>query len=421
MARFLLSSGTGDGHLYPLVPIACELTGRGHQVVWLTGAAFKEKVESTGAIFHPFPKEIDSSIEGVHVFYPEWNKLTGIALAKFILKVCLDISPTLIRTIDEILAGFPADVLVSDTAIFAPYLYSEMGGPPSVMISFTPLGISSRDTAPYGLGILPGSSPVSKQKNRLFNFVAEQILFRDVTMHANQVRRKLGLAPLTGSFFRSVYQIPSLVLQTTTPAFEYPRSDLPGSVHFVGPLLPGVGERFQPPVWWADLNGSQPVVLVNQGTVAMDLDDLVNPAIEGLKDEKMLVITVPVMKDRFDFLPDNVRAEPFIPFGYLMPYVDVVVTNGGYGGTQMALSHGIPLVVAGDTEDKMEVAARVEWSGAGINLRKKRPTSTEVRQAVQKVLSVPAYRESAKRIQSDFAKYNTPARIAEHLEMLSGK
>ena len=36
-----------------------------------------------------------------------------------------------------------------------------------------------------------------------------------------------------------------------------------------------------------------------------------------------------------------------------------MVTNGGYGGVQLALAHGVPLVVAGNTEEKGEIAARV--------------------------------------------------------------
>ena len=46
-----------------------------------------------------------------------------------------------------------------------------------------------------------------------------------------------------------------------------------------------------------------------------------------------------------------------------------MVTNGGYGAVQRALIAGVPLVVAGNTEDKPEVAARVECFGAGVNLR----------------------------------------------------
>ena len=55
-----------------------------------------------------------------------------------------------------------------------------------------------------------------------------------------------------------------------------------------------------------------------------------------------------------------------------------MVTNGGYGGVQQALAHGVPLVVAGDSEDKPEVAARVRWSGVGIDLRRGDPSPAQL-------------------------------------------
>ena len=98
-----------------------------------------------------------------------------------------------------------------------------------------------------------------------------------------------------------------------------------------------------------------------------------------------MVAVVP-REEEVGALPANVRAAPFIPFERLLPHVDVMVTNGGYGGTQATLAHGVPLVMAGNTDDKMEVAARVAWSGAGINLRTRRPSPAALRRAVQKVL-----------------------------------
>lgn len=133
----------------------------------------------------------------------------------------------------------------------------------------------------------------------------------------------------------------------------------------------------------------------------------------------MLVVAVPVKEGQLQELPTNVRAEPFIPFDHLLPHVNVMITNGGYGGIQWALTQGIPLVVAGNTEDKIEVAARVQWSGAGINLRKQRPLPDQVRDAVKEVLSNPVYRDNARRIQADFAKYDAPTRAAELLEALT--
>ena len=125
------------------------------------------------------------------------------------------------------------------------------------------------------------------------------------------------------------------------------------------------------------------MVLVTQGTLATDPDNLLRPAIAALADQDVLVIatsggpdpdTVLAERDR----PANVRIEPFVPFTELLPLVDVMVTNGGYGGVQMALAYGVPLVGAGTTEDKMEVNARVAHSGAGVSLKVDRPTPAQV-------------------------------------------
>ena len=420
MARFLIMTGPFAGHVAPTKPIARKLVERGHEVVWLTGRRYKDKVEATGARFYPLPKESDPNGMEIYDFWPELKELKGLAYIKWAIKhEFLDACVPMIESIDKVLTDFSADVLVGDTIAFGLMFKSEMGGPPFACISLLPLVLPSCDTAPVGLGLLPGKNLITKTRNRLLNFLTYHVLLRDVTKYANDTRRELGLKPLNGPFFYGMSEISSLIMHISTPAFEYPRSDQPENVYFIGPVLPEPDHTFQPPHWWSDLKGSEPVILVNQGTIAKNLDDLIVPTIKGLKDQQMLVVAVPVKEGQLGELPANVRAEPFIPFGHLLPLVDVMVTNGGYGGTQRALAQGIPLVVAGETDDKMEVAARVEWSGAGINLRKQRPSPEEVRDAVKEVLVKPVYRENAKRIQSDFAKYDAPTRAAELLEALA--
>ena len=88
------------------------------------------------------------------------------------------------------------------------------------------------------------------------------------------------------------------------------------------------------------------------------------------------------------------------------------MTNGGYGAVQRALAAGVPLVVAGDTEDKPEVAARVAWSGAGINLRTGTPTPRALRRAVRDVLTRPRYTDGARRLQAAFAQRDGVSEIA---------
>jgi UDP:flavonoid glycosyltransferase YjiC (YdhE family) len=57
-------------------------------------------------------------------------------------------------------------------------------------------------------------------------------------------------------------------------------------------------------------------------------------------------------------------------------------------------------VVAGDSEDKPEVAARVRWSGAGVDLRTGRPSPARVAEAVRRVVAQPAYAERARALQT---------------------
>jgi MGT family glycosyltransferase len=422
MARFIIMTGSEDGHYYPCVPIVRKLIGRGHEVAWYTGRKYEPKITALGARFHPLPLKTDSSVSDMYVFHPGLKGKTGLAQTKYYLKhIFLDACEPEMAELRTILAGFPADVLVGDTVTFSIYFLAEITGLPSAMISLLPLALPDKDVAPFGMGLLPGTNLFTKSRNRLLNLLADQILLRDVTRHANFTRKKLGLPSLEGPFLQAAFQKPNLIMHLSTPAFEYPRSRVPASLHFIGPVLKDKEPSWTPPAWWGVLEGKTPVVLVNQGTIAKDLDDLVLPAIQALKDERLLVVAVSVKPGQVKEPASNLHLEPFIPFEQLLPHVDVMVTNGGLGGVQMALAQGVPLVVAGATDDKMEVAARVEWSKSGINLRKQRPSADEISKAVREVLHNPLYRQNTQRIQADFAKTNAPLRAAELLEDLVQK
>jgi MGT family glycosyltransferase len=420
MARFIITTGSEDGHVAPSLPIVQKLVERNHEVAWLTGRKYKGRIEAIGAIFHPLPEKTDSSLTDMYVFHPGLKELTGLAQIKYYIKhIFLDACEPEIEALDTVIANFPADVLVGDTITFYTFFKSEISGVPSAMISLLPLALPDKNVAPFGLGLTPGKSLFPKARNRFLNLLTNHVLLRDVTQYANTTRQKLGLPRLNGPFFPAMFQIPDLIMHISTPAFEYPRSNLPKNLHFIGPILKEKELTYQQPTWWDDLCGVAPVILVNQGTIATNLQDLVIPTIEGLKSEPMLIIAVPVKEGQISKIPPNVRVEPFIPFEHLLPHVDVMITNGGYGGVQMALAHGIPLIVAGDTDDKMEVAARVEWSKSGINLKKQRPTSDEIKYAAWEILDNPIYGDNAKRIQTDFSQYNAPEQAAELLEALA--
>jgi UDP:flavonoid glycosyltransferase YjiC (YdhE family) len=79
----------------------------------------------------------------------------------------------------------------------------------------------------------------------------------------------------------------------------------------------------------------------------------------------------------------------------------------------------VPLVVAGDSEDKPEVAARVHWSGAGVNLHTGRPSQAMVARGVRRVLNQPDYRRRARALQAEIAACDPLGTISSSLAELT--
>lgn len=157
------------------------------------------------------------------------------------------------------------------------------------------------------------------------------------------------------------------------------------------------------------MDDPRPVVVVTQGTLAnQDLTELVEPTLTALAELDVLVVAalgrdigalgIPV--------PANAHVEAFVPFDALPPRADLLVTNGGPGATQHALAAGVPVIVAGLTEDKPAVAARVAAHGLGISLGTARPTTSQIAEATRTVLGNPTIRASAKLISSAYAEYD---------------
>lgn len=421
MTRILFTTVPLAGHLRPGLPIAQALIAAGHEVAWYTTAEYAPLVGRIGAEFHPMAADL--GIDQATIDASRSGEKPGLAtLKRDILNVFIAPIPRWVEEIDGVLDAFAPDVVVADAAFMAGPLAAERRGLPSVVFNVSPLNVSSVDTAPFGTGLLPSSSPLGRLRNRTLNWAIRSVVFAECHRAAEQVRARLGLLPVEGYFMDWATVTVDRWLCPSVPAFEYPRSDLPATVEFVGPFLPEGVDDWTPPAWWDDVLAARaagrPVVLVTQGTVATDPGNLIVPAVQGLAGSDALVVATTVGFDADEVLPPaerpaNVRLTPFVPFTELLPLTDLVVTNGGYGGVQLALAHGVPLVVAGTTEDKTEVSARVTWSGTGVALKTDTPSADQVRRGVETVLGDPAYRGRAQELRAAYAAYPGAARAAE--------
>jgi len=421
MTRFLFASMAAHGHVGPLLPVAGELLSRRHEVVWYTGEKVRSKVEATGARYLPHVQARDVDGDAFDAEFPERVNKKGLARFRYDMReIFIAAVPGQVADLQSYVDDHGPDVIVAEPAMAAAAsVLNKRLGLPYATVGIGPLMMRSSDTAPFGLGLKPSSSPLGRLRNRSLDAVVQRTLFAAIDRDYRATAAKLGLDSVAGGVFDAAVS-PYLFLQPTVPSFEYPRSDLPPQVRYVGPLLPPAPADYTPPPWWNELDGERPVVLVTQGTVATDPQELLLPTLEALRTEPVQVIGVTGGADPATLPPPppNARVEAFVPFAPLLPRVSVMVTNGGYGGMHYALANGVPLVVVGATEEKPEAVARVNWSGVGIGFRRQRARPTEVRSAIRRILTDRSYRDRAHAFAAECARYGGRARAAELLEEL---
>ncbi|MGL5927451.1 MAG: glycosyltransferase, partial [Dermatophilaceae bacterium] len=404
-----MTSSPIHGHVRPLLSVAEGLVGRGHRVRFLTGSRFAEEVAATGATHLPLSGAADFDDRGLAADgghrRPRRGSIGDVRadLRRVFLVPARDQHDALAAAVRS-----PTDVVLTDPTFTASILLAAeqpADRPPIVGIGMSPPLVVSADTAPYGTGLPPlRAVALNRLRNRALQALVDGVLFRPVQREWDALFRDLRRHPAQVSVFDSSSYLDAVV-QLSVPSFEYPRHDLRVPLRFAGPLLRS-SSRMQPePPWWPELLERR-VVLVTQGTIRnVDFDELVLPTARALADEDLLVVVTtggpPV--EQLGPLPPNVRAAAFLDHERLLEHAAVFVTNGGYGGVQQALAHGVPVVVAGATEDKPEVAARVAWSGVGIDLRSGRPDAEVLAGAVRQVLTSPGYRDAARRVAAEMA------------------
>ncbi|MFI7540946.1 glycosyltransferase [Actinoplanes sp. NPDC049599] len=408
----VLCSVAAEGHIGPMLAVARGLRDRGWRVRFITGARFADQVAQAGAEFVALPPDAD-----VLDRLDRTRRRSGRAVLNEELRPAfLDPAPGQARALLGALAQEPADAVLAESAFLGvAALHAQPAGqrPLHVLCGVIPLGLPSVDVAPFGLGLTPLPGPLGRLRNRFLTWLATRVILRQAHADTDRTLRELGAGGLQGQFLTSGQRDADLIAQFTVESFEYPRSDAPDHLVFVGPMT---RTARHPPA-----AEDPPIVHVTQGTVAnRSWTDLVSPALEGLADlpVRVLVSTGGRDLDTLPQLPANAEAVEFLDYPEALPRCSVFVTNGGYGGLHAALEHGLPIVVAGDTEDKKETSARVEWAGAGINLHTGQPTPTAIRQAVRQILAEPAYAAASRRIGAQIAGSPGVAGLAERIEEL---
>lgn len=421
MRRFLFTVWPFTGHIHPNLPIAQELQRRGHEVAFYTGRKAQPAVERAGFGFFPLRKVDEAQVERL-VISPEG--ILGLGSKPFRLRKAwrewtIGTLPAQVEDITEILSTWSPDAIISDPTMWAPFLIlRETQKIPVAVFSLIPACHVSGKDAPI-LGIPMPRARNSWQRLRAqFLRQVSNVMLGGVRREVTEVRRAYGLPPLTCTVTDFAAQNPPYLVPSS-PEFDYERTDLPPSVHYVGPCLWKGADISALPDWVMGLRKDQPWIYASEGTVHLE-PRLLRAAAEGLANLPVQVILTTGKHrdpDSLDLGPrplaPNIHLHQWVPLNALLPHLSGVVTVGGPSTMMAAFDSGLPVVIVPFTWDHPESAFRVAETGAGIRLSHKDCTPARMREAVQRILGEPSFRHNAQRLATSFARYGGADRAAD--------
>ncbi|EFY92538.1 hypothetical protein J3458_021678 [Metarhizium acridum] len=421
--KIILHSHFPAGHTYPMQAVAQALVAHGHTVLWLSNPDNEARVLATGANFIPTKAiaALDSPLISAHktgLFDQPQSGLDRRLLAQ-------------VADYRAALAALDADVLLVDVLPQGARALYQLGEiPVYATLGVIPLYTSALNAPLAASGAAPPASwagwLANAARQLASRFVETPLFLRPAVNHQ---RRALGLHNLGfGEPLEEYTYSPHLHIQASSLQLEF--NQLPSTAShqkhtvFVGPLVTQTStDMSKLPSWWSGLSGQKKTIIgITQGTLAMDPTSLVIPSIKALQDDAGLALVVisPYEAEIRSSTrrTENVYHAAWLPYDILLPRLALLITNGGYGSITQALSHGVPLLCAGRSEDKRDTAARVTYSGLGIDLKTDSPDVESVRQAAYAILGDESYRSRARKMGDELKRLGGADAAVEALEEL---
>ena len=387
MSRFLFVVPPLTGHVNPTVSVARALAAAGHEVAWVGHPRAVRPLLPEGARLF----ELDD-----HVPEQRWAEanararaVRGLAAFQFLWEdFFVPLARGMVPGVDAVIDAYRPDVLVVDQQAVAGAIVARRRGLPWATLATTSAGLTDP------LAGLP----------KVRAWLDDQLA---------SLEREAGLTPVA-----EPDRSPHLVIAFSTRALVGGAVTFPEHVFFVGP---SIVDRPETAAFPFEALAPGPRVLVSLGTVNAEVGErFYSIVVEALGGAELQVVLVApsLLVPR---VPDNFLVRSFVPQLRLLPHLHAVVCHAGHNTVAETLSFGLPLVVLPIKDDQPVVAQQVADAGAGIRLKFGRVTAAELRTAVLRVLSEPAFREAAGRIQASFQEAGGAARAASLLADLANK
>ncbi|OUC16024.1 MAG: glycosyl transferase family 1 [Alkalinema sp. CACIAM 70d] len=416
MTHFGVLCPTATGHINSLLPLAHELTRRGHRVTFFVFADGFDRVTAAGCdctivAESEFPKG------SIAQFDDRLGELSQLEALKFGMQYLAHTYDVSLRHAPAVIQQAGVDALIVDQVSLEGGTIADILQIPyisfcsAIVLNADPLVPPITFDWLYNPGLF----------GRIRNWVGARInheIIKPLAKTINHHRQRFGL-PLY-KYNNDAYS-PLLQISQQPAEFEFPRSQLPANFHFTGPHH-YTSPRPPIPFPWDQINPQQPLIYASLGTLQNRQQWMFEAIAQACQDLPVQLVISLGNRDRaIPSLPGHPIVVPYAPQLELLQQASLVITHAGLNTTLEALTQGVPLVAIPITSDQPGVAARIVWSGAGVMIPPHRLTVVKLKQAIIQVLQQPSYRRNARRLQQAIARSGGVVQAANLIETAVGE
>ena len=427
--RFLFTTIGGEsGQLIPIFAVASRLVSRGHHVRMLLGPS-PTGADSRGIVDRAEAAGCETSVIQLsradavkvpamrHLIFGWTPERIGMPVA--MLHRVYAFTPQFAAQFAAELARSPVDAVAADSFYPGAMIAAEAAGVPAVSLMHNPYHSVRPRLVPRGAGHRPAGGPADRIRHAVQLAIHRRLASRNALPGLNAARVRMGLAPVHSLAEHEDGLVRVLVL--SSPTFDFHPQPLPPNVRIVGwpvKAAPSDGELWKP----TKTDAGQPLVLLSPSTTTQAQEQLpfFNRALEGISElevQGLLTVGPSAQTDAFA-APPNVSVEPYVPHSAVMPRASLIVSHCGHGTVMTALSYGVPVLCVPYGRDQYDVAARVVWAGAGLEISKD-ATTAEIRQAIRTMTDAPDFKKSAQKLAAAMAAEDGAETAANELEVVA--
>ena len=396
--HFGIISPPVPGHLNPFAALGRELIDRGHRVTVFHMADLADRMRSEGLEFVTIG-ETDHPAGSLPISLAQLARLDGMAALKFTVEAIRKTTQMFGRDVPAAIERTGIDALLVDqTEPIGGAVAEHLKLPFITICNALVLSRDSEVPPPFtSWDYKRGSWP------RLRNwagYTASRRVTRPVFDLVNRFRRDWGLAKLrdAAESFSELAQI-----SQQPAAFDFPRTNLPQSFHYVGPLRHASPRTI--PFPWDKLDG-RPLIYASLGTLQNRKEALFRQFAEACKDLNVqLVITHGggLPESVTSTFPGNPLVVSYAPQLAVLSKASLTLTHAGLNTVLDSLTHGVPLVAVPITYEQPAIASRIRWAKVGEVLALQKVNPKRLRHFIEKTLSNMSYALAAQGVKRSIA------------------